>query len=544
MDRQTFTWGRSGNTIRRKEPWVDGLFTLGLLLAALLLFCIYLGSPPLQDWGEGTLALVAREISRTSWESGSWLYPTFMGKPYFAQPPLIYWLVAGAYKLVGINEWTTRLPGAILSALSVPLLYGIGREIFPSRQSAIFSCLIYLTLLPVVCHGRLAMVDGATLCFVISTIWCVVRSRRDLRWSLGVGIGLGLICLTKGVPFALLMEVITLVFLGWDTPRLLTSVYWWLGFLLGLAPWLAWYTAGLLQYGEAFITVGLDAQSVQHFWTQLETYNRSPWYYLIELLKFSPWFIFFPYALRFGWEHRNWGWGKLVLVWAGIYLAASVVLVAQLPWFIIPVYPALALASGTHLAEVWSWPSGKSYPRFWSVGLALLAIGAIALGIYFGIFNSTDRSLSVIFASVALTMAIAAVLVDRRDLQFILILFWGMYVSLLLFMTSPHWTWQLKNAYPVEAIAAILQRGTLKEQPIYASFPEVRPSLSFYSERRVIPASVKELKEHWQRDRQPYLLLDNNTFKQLNLTPHRLVGRVGKGKAPDWVLVTKYQDID
>src|ERR687886_231164 len=108
MNRQTFTWGRSGNTIRRKEPWVDRLFSIGLLLAALLLFCINLGSPPLQDLGEGTIALVARELSKTPVDSWSWLYPSFMGKPDFAEPPLIYSLVAGTYKFVGINEWTTR----------------------------------------------------------------------------------------------------------------------------------------------------------------------------------------------------------------------------------------------------------------------------------------------------------------------------------------------------------------------------------------------------------------------------------------------------
>lgn len=537
MNRQTFTWGRSGNKIRRKEPWVDRLFSVGLLLSALLLFCINLGSPPLQDWGEGTIALVARELSKTPVELWSWLYPKFMGKPDLVEPPLVYSLVAVTYKFVGINEWTTRLPGAILSAFSVPLLYGIGREIFPARQSAIFSCLIYLTLLPVVYYGRLAMVDGATLCFVILMMWCVVRSRRNLRWSLGVGLGWGLICLTKGIPIGLLMGTVTLLFLGWDTPRLLTSMYWWFGLFLGLGPWAAWYTAGLLQYGQAFMTTGLDTPSLQPFWSQVESYNRSPWYYPIAILKFSPWFIFFPYGLRFAWEHRNWGWGKLVIVWAGIYCVASSLLITQLPWYALPIYPVLALASGAHFAEVWNWPSGKSYPRFWRIGLAVLALGAIAFAIYWGIFNSFDRSLSIIFGSVALTIAIAAVLVARRDLQFILILFWGMYVSLLLFMTSPYWSWQLENAYPVEPIAAILQRGTPKEQPIYASLSEVRPALNFYSDRQIIPASMSELQEHWKGDRQPYLLLDNQAFKQLNLGRHRLIGRVGQ--APDWVLVTK-----
>jgi 4-amino-4-deoxy-L-arabinose transferase-like glycosyltransferase len=212
-------------------------------------------------------------------------------------------------------------------------------------------------------------------------------------------------------------------------------------------------------------------------------------------------------------------------------------MVTKLPWYVLPVYPALALAGGAHLAEVWNGPTRQSFPRLWSTGLIFLAVGAIALSVYFGIQQAADRSLSVIFASVALTMTIAAVLVARRDLQFILILFWGTYVSLLLFMTSPYWIWQLEQPYPVEPVAAILKRGTPEGHRIYASFTHVRPSLNFYSDRQVIPASNSELKEHWEQDQQPYLLLDKETLKQLNLDPARRVGN-----APGWVLITKDTD--
>ncbi len=442
MNRQTFIWGRSGNKIRRTDRWVERLWVLGLLLAALILFGINLGSVPLLDWGETTVTLVAREIEKAPVGSWSWLYPTLTGKPYFEEPPLLYALIAGAYKIGGINQWTTRLPGAILCAISVPLLYGIGREIFPSRQSAIFSSLIYLTLSPVVCYGRLAIVDGTALCFVLLMMWCVLRSRRDLRWSLGVGIGLGLMCLTKGILLGVVVGAIALLFLGWDTPRLLTSVYWWLGLLLGVVPGVAWYAGGLMQYGQTFITTGIFNESLQRLWASAAAHSHSPRYYLLGILKFSPWLLFFPYGLRFAWENRNWGWAKLVVVWTAIYLLAISVIVTKLTWYVLPVYPALALAGGALLAEVWNWPSRQSYPRFWSIGLSLVALSAAVGSFYFGITSAAERSLSMIFASVALTMTISAVLVARRDLQFILILFWGLYVSLLLFMTSPYWIGQ------------------------------------------------------------------------------------------------------
>jgi 4-amino-4-deoxy-L-arabinose transferase-like glycosyltransferase len=537
MDHQTFTWGRSRNRSRKTERWVEGLWIVGLLLAALLLFGINLGSPPLLEGSEGGLALAAREITKAPLEIWQWLHPKLGSKPSVPEPPLLERLIAGAYKIGGFNEWMTRLPGAILSALSVPLLYGIGREVFPSRQSAIFSSLIYLTFLPVVCWGRLASVDGATLCFVMFVMWSVLRSRRDLRWSLGIGLGLGLIGLSQGIPLTLLLLGIALVFLAWDTPRLLTSGYWWIGLLLGSTPGLAWYGLGLISDPEMFLSKALVNTSLGSFWAPTTAPQSLVGYYLIQILKFSvPWLLFWPYGLRLAWDNRIWGWAKLVLVWSVLYILAILVLVNQLSWYVLPVYPALALAGGAYLAELWNGPTRQSYPRLWSMGLIVMGLGAIVGSLVFAILPATDRSLSIILASVALTMSVSAVLVARRDLQFILILFWGMYISLLLFMTSPYWSWELEAAYPVKEVAAILKRGTLEQQKIYASLPAQRPALKFYSEREVVPASDSELKQRWKQEKPLYLLLDAKTRDRLHLEPAKLVGKTYDSS---WVLITQ-----
>lgn len=534
MERQTFTWGSSGNHIRKTERWAERLWVLGLLLAALLLFCLDLGSLPLSDPGEGMVALVAHKITNSPLEFWQWFYPIFDGKPFLESPPLLYVLIAAGYKIAGVNEWTTRLPGAVLSALSVPILYGIGREIFPSRLSAIFSSLVYLTLVPVACQGRLAVADGMALCFLMLMIWCVLRSRRDLRWSLGIGLSLSLITLSKGLVLGSLTGAIAFLFLSWDTPRLLSSYYWWLGLSLGSLPSLAWYTVAVVKYHLYFSPINLFNQSLQPLGTAIITRSRHLWYYLIEFTKFAtPWLIFFPYGLRLAWENRNWGWAKLVLVWLSVCLLAMVAMFTN-SGYILPLYPALALASGALLTEVWYLPSRKSYPTFWKIGLALLALATIIPSFYFGVFDSANRSLSIIFACVSLTMAMASILSSRRDLQFILILFWGMYISLLLFMTSPYWMPKLADPDPVKPLATLIQRRTPNHQIIYASQAAARPSLNFYSGRQIIPISNPELKEKWDSAQIIYLLLDADTETQLSLKSSRLIERLSR-----WALITK-----
>lgn len=300
---------------------IDWLWGLSLLLAALVLYCVNLGDLPLRDWDEGLVAQVAREMARST--DSSWLFPSIAGQPYLNKPPLVHVLIANAFHFGGVNEWTARLPGAILTALSVPLLYGLGRELFHRRTPAAFAALVYLTWLPVVRQGRLAMLDGAILCFLLMTVWCLLRSRRNSRYAIGIGIGLGLICLTKGIMLGLLMGGIAIAFLAWDTPRLLKLPYLWGGIVLGAVPIALWYAAQWQEYGFAFVDRNLIDQTFSRIWTSVEDNGGAPWYYLLEVVKNGfPWVLFLPIALKRTWENRNLSWAKLAIVWASLYFLA------------------------------------------------------------------------------------------------------------------------------------------------------------------------------------------------------------------------------
>jgi len=530
-------WRRSSNKLRQSEVWLECFCLIGLLVAASALFLVNLSNLPLLDAQEATLAQVAKEIYQST-KITHWLFPTLWDEPYLAKPPLVHALVAVAYYLGGVNELTTRLPGALLGGLSVLLVYQIGREIFVARLPALFSALVYLTCLPVVRYSRLATLDGPLLFFELLTIWAVLRSRRDLKWTLGIGTGICLMSLTQGF-FAIQVLSIVLLFLLWDTPRLLSSAYFWGGLLLGALPSVVWYVA-LLTYYHQF---DLDGGLLNLVLTQTEKFSPSaefsPSYYLLQAVQyFLPWLTIMFAGVQLIKHNLHWGWGKLLAVWLGGYLILGFLLLHQDYWLILPLYPALALAAGKQLDRIRNLPSFIVYPRSWIYSFASMAILAALAGFNWGVRNYIDFYLPFICGSLCITFAATAIAIAQQDKQFIPLLFWGLLVSLFLLMVSPHWIWELEVSKSVKPIAKLVKQHTPPQTLIYGSRAAARPSLNFYSDRQIISQSVSELQEHWQHDSLAYLLLDRQSFKQLDL-PKATIVEDKRLSSLGWILAVK-----
>jgi hypothetical protein len=166
--------------------------------------------------------------------------------------------------------------------------------------------------------------------------------------------------------------------------------------------------------------------------------------------------------------------------------------------------------------------------------LALLALILAIYGVYLIEFGGAAKpDLLLILAAVSLTLLVASVLVSQRNAQFVLVLLWGCYVSLFMLMASPHWLWELNETYPVRPVAAMVQRYVPLGQTVLTSDVYNRPSLNFYSDRQVIPASADTLKATWQKS-QPYFLVDTTALRILDLdSPQQLAAIDG------WILITR-----
>ncbi|MGA1603649.1 MAG: glycosyltransferase family 39 protein, partial [Prochlorothrix sp.] len=479
-----------GRTPTGLDP--DRLWLMGLTLAALGLFLWNLGGVPLRDWDEGTVAQVAREIARSG--LSGLLHPTIWGSPYLNKPPLAHGLIALSFQIFGVHTWSARLPGALLSATTIPLLYLLGRWLFPTPLPARFAALVYLTWLPVVRHGRLAMLDGTVVCFALILWISLLRSRHNPRWCLGLGLGFGGMVLTKGLLGVLLLGL-ALGFVLWDVPRLLRSPHLWTGLALGAAPALAWYGLQWQYYGSTFVEVSLLNQNLDRVWDSVENNAGPPGYYLLELLKYGwPWLLCLPWSLGRAWTQRHSSWAKLLLVWSGGYLLVISGMGTKLPWYIYPLYPALALMIGVTLAETWQGLGGlggspyspRSVPLVWPWGWGLRGWGTIAAMVYFSPWGSEpDRGLLLACALVCGASWTAVILARRGNALCLPVLVWSWYLGLLLFVGSPHWVWELAEDYPVLPVAKLVRTHTPPHAQIYTSHAHDRPALNFYSDRHI-----------------------------------------------------------
>ncbi|MGP0128317.1 MAG: ArnT family glycosyltransferase [cyanobacterium endosymbiont of Rhopalodia musculus] len=537
MNHLTFVWNKSQDQGPPESHWQEFSVWAGLFLAAFPLFSFNLGFPFL-DGQESLVAQMAKEMAHNNFLSGRWLFPTLWGESYHRHPPLGIFFVALTYLWGGVGEETTRLSSGILTAFSIPLLYGLGREAFGKRMPALFSALIFLTLFPVVRQGRSAWLDGTVICFEILTMWCVLRLRRDLRWSIGVGLSLSCLFLTQGV-MSLCTSVAILLFLGWDTPRVLNSDYFWLGIILGLIPAIAWYCCQWISFGSTAI----EGIFLVPFQEQKRLF-RGLWGLCgLQFVTFSlPWLIFAYSGLKLIRESLIWGWAKLILVWGGSYLIIFTVLPLPGISYLIPLYPPLALAGGLVLAEVFDGTSKLPYPKFWRIALFVLS-GLVSLSCFSFWLNfpvnfddlSYRLSLILILIAAASTFVTTAIFITCRNRQFVTILFFGMYMSLMLLVNSPYWNGEIQSQQSIQLLAQMLKDRVPSHEVIYADLAQENQTLNFYSDHHVIPTTAETLSRYWHTLPDSYFLITLETWQKLPLEQVDLLDEV----FPNWYLVTR-----
>ncbi|MCP9784837.1 hypothetical protein [Cyanobium sp. N5-Cardenillas] len=205
----------------RRARGRDGWILLGLWLAGLLLDVLWLqrhAQPPAWDQGEHlSRALgVWQELGEAApfdplWWQRLWAEtPTYRG-------PFTYLVTAPVFSLLGPGYGSAILSNSVFQALLLGSLYGLGR-LAHSRAAGLWAAFL-CGVAPALLNQRSDYLIDFSLTAVLTATWWLLTVRVLARpwppwlWSLGGGLGLGAVILTR--PTGLVMLWLPLLGLSW-----------------------------------------------------------------------------------------------------------------------------------------------------------------------------------------------------------------------------------------------------------------------------------------------------------------------------------------
>lgn len=338
---------------------INSKFLLALTACLLLVRLLTLGTYPLMDTTEARYG----EIARKMLELGDWITPWYeYGTPFWAKPPLSFWLTALSFKLFGVNEFAARLPHFLAGLLVIFLVWGWALSL--GRTVAIYSIAILSSAVLFLISAGAVMTDmtlavGTTL--VMRGFWMglygpIDKCRRE-RWLVFIGLSIGL--LAKG---PLVFVITGLPIFIWTvffskSKFIWNSFPWVTGGLLSIALAAPWYvlaeakTPGFLNYfiiGEhwdRFITSGWTGD----LYGKAHAYPRGTiWLMAVEACM--PWAVLLPLMFWRSRKARNSvrnhqsGIIKYLLIWAVTPCVFFTFAGNILPAYVLPALPAISLA--------------------------------------------------------------------------------------------------------------------------------------------------------------------------------------------------------
>lgn len=349
---------------------------------------------------------VQAQIARNMLQSGDWVIARLDGVPYLEKSPLIYWMIAGSYRIFGVHDWAARIPIALAAVLLAWVTYRYGRWAFGSR-AGYCAGLVLVTCVGLFLFTRVLIPDVVLTLTTCLAFWSFQRAidaeeTKPRLWAAGLAASLGIGVMLKGLIALVILGGGAFTYLAvtrqlfskemWKRLHLLSGA---LIFLIIAAPWHVIATMRMPPYLNFTMHSG-RGEYHGFFWFYFmnehvlrflnlrypRDYNTVPRFafWALHLVWLFPWSVYFPAVLRenFRPKDRASRTRLLALCWIGFLLLFFTFSTTQ-EYYSMPIYPALALLLGSAMATEDSWV--RLGTRVLGVITALCA-GAIATILY------------------------------------------------------------------------------------------------------------------------------------------------------------------
>jgi 4-amino-4-deoxy-L-arabinose transferase-like glycosyltransferase len=340
------------------KPTHRALVPALILILAVIAMFHGLGEGSLYDWDEAYYTQVTRELI----SSGQWGTLTFAGTQFWQKPPLYFWLTALVSNIGGLNEFTARFVSAASGVGVIALTWLFGTRLFSWAAGAGAALLLlavehkyFSQWYNFVGQGRSAMLETTLTFFVVLSLILVWEARRRPHLVSWIGISAGLAVMTKSWP-ALAALGLPLMYAMVTGNFRRQRRYWIIAIVLMTAVILPWHVWQLWTHGTPFLHDYFVVNVFGRMLGVVQQEPRGPFYYLDIVRKG---FSYFAYAALLAFIWAIWTVRKkdapqksLLLIWITIPLVVFSLAATKLGWYIIFIYPALAILTAQALAEL------------------------------------------------------------------------------------------------------------------------------------------------------------------------------------------------
>ncbi len=309
-------------------------------------------STPLTDPDEARFARTSVEMI----ENADPVIPTFDGVPRLVKPPLLNWIQATLFRLLGPREIAARLP-AILATVGCLLLVALVARRRFGEEGAAWAAALFSTLPLVIFEGKVGTIDALLTLHVFAVVAfdMVVTAAGGVYAGATIGALLGLAFLAKG-PVGVILPLLAILAGRTATTReILPRAR---AALAGVCAWglvvLPWSLAFVERLGfrVAFSTIRSEVLD-RYFAT---TRHEEPyWYYAgVFLVGFFPWAaVFLVGMVR---AIRRWGdpAARTATYATAGFLAGFVLLSvgrAKLPNYLLPLAPLAPIIASWEIGQ-------------------------------------------------------------------------------------------------------------------------------------------------------------------------------------------------
>jgi 4-amino-4-deoxy-L-arabinose transferase-like glycosyltransferase len=350
--------------------------TIGLLLAAGLIFCWGIWSVPILGHNEARRMVVVQEMLA----HGNWLLPTMNGEVYLAKPPLLYWLMAASCTLFHSQaEWAMRLPSTLMAFLLLALTLKQGAR-YLGQGPALFAATMLATSEAYIEFARSAQIEMLQALTCTVAVFCFLdflQSGKRLRLYLAYA-ALGAAILSKG-PVVLIFFIPPAILFGVVSKeravlRGLTSIPGWAIALLIALPWFIYILVAHKPLIDHVINEDI-ADKVAGVSKHSPLYT----YPLFLLGAFAPWFLTLCSRPRQQWQKMVSGYEqRYFLIFALLPLLLMSLVAEKHGKYLLPLFPSLALVLGSwchafYAGAVQKFPNRA--PKWLFTGAGLLLAG-------------------------------------------------------------------------------------------------------------------------------------------------------------------------